>query len=94
MNAGGEGLAETCSEVARGPQSLLDDGLSGPALTSLCSRAGRAAQPWLLISLQSPPFLLLEPSLPVLEVKCMFPQDPQSLRRVELRDKLEAQKEQ
>ena len=56
MNAGGEGLAEMCS-VERDPQSLLDDGLkSGPALMSLCSRTGRAAQ---LSSDQ-----LGEPSLP------------------------------
>ena len=50
-----------CS-IERDSQSLLDDGLkSGPALMSLCSRAGRAAQ---LSSDQ-----LAEPSLPY----CMEP---------------------
>ena len=68
------------------PQLVLDDGLkSAPTLVLLSSRAGGDAQLGadllgeLLIE-GSPHFLVAQSHHPVLEVKCIVPQDPQSLR--------------
>lgn len=72
--------------VERDPQSVLDYGLkSVPTLMLLSFRAGGDAHlgadlPGELLVEGSPHFLIAQSRHPVREVKCIVPQDPQSLR--------------